>query len=207
VRVIGWFVVTQCLALHVRVGVHAQPCGRRQDRAWDLWLRRGRLRHGQRRRPDPRLHRRLVRGVPGGCQSGVRNGCAVAVACVADGWVLAFVGICMCSPSDAAKIEAGACGCGVADTDADGDLTPDCNDGWYVVCTTAVQLWPACVAGGGEIAHLFEHLCVRVCTRSPSDATKTAPGACGCGVADTDADGDSNPDCTDGWYVGCSGAR
>ena len=31
----------------------------------------------------------------------------------------------------------------------------------------------------------------------PSDAQKTAPGACGCGTADTDSDGDSVPDCND----------
>ena len=30
--------------------------------------------------------------------------------------------------NDPAKIAAGACGCGVADTDSDGDSTPDCND-------------------------------------------------------------------------------
>ncbi len=33
--------------------------------------------------------------------------------------------------NDPAKIAAGACGCGVADTDSDGDSTPDCNDSVY----------------------------------------------------------------------------
>ncbi len=32
-------------------------------------------------------------------------------------------------PDDPAKIDPGACGCGVADTDTDSDGTPDCNDG------------------------------------------------------------------------------
>ncbi len=32
-------------------------------------------------------------------------------------------------PNDPNKIEPGICGCGVADTDTDGDETPDCNDG------------------------------------------------------------------------------
>ena len=32
----------------------------------------------------------------------------------------------------------------------------------------------------------------------PSDPLKTAPGICGCGVADTDTDSDGTPDCTDG---------
>jgi hypothetical protein len=32
----------------------------------------------------------------------------------------------------------------------------------------------------------------------PQDPLKTAPGACGCGVADVDSDGDGVPDCVDG---------
>jgi hypothetical protein len=32
----------------------------------------------------------------------------------------------------------------------------------------------------------------------PSDPAKTAPGACGCGTADTDGDGDGTPNCSDG---------
>jgi hypothetical protein len=32
----------------------------------------------------------------------------------------------------------------------------------------------------------------------PDDPNKTAPGACGCGVPDTDADSDDVPDCVDG---------
>jgi hypothetical protein len=32
----------------------------------------------------------------------------------------------------------------------------------------------------------------------PSDPGKTLPGACGCGVADTDGDSDGTPNCTDG---------
>jgi len=32
----------------------------------------------------------------------------------------------------------------------------------------------------------------------PNDVNKIAPGACGCGTADTDSDGDGTPDCNDG---------
>src|SRR5262249_11129103 len=32
----------------------------------------------------------------------------------------------------------------------------------------------------------------------PNDPHKTAAGLCGCGVADTDSDGDGTPDCHDG---------
>ena len=33
--------------------------------------------------------------------------------------------------------------------------------------------------------------------RCPNDPNKTQPGICGCGVADTDSDGDDTPDCND----------
>ena len=36
-----------------------------------------------------------------------------------------------------------------------------------------------------------------VCDACPSDAAKTAPGICGCGVADTDSDADGALDCND----------
>ena len=37
--------------------------------------------------------------------------------------------------------------------------------------------------------------CHETCDNDPN---KTAPGLCGCGVADTDTDGDHTPDCSDG---------
>ncbi|MCK4790069.1 MAG: thrombospondin type 3 repeat-containing protein, partial [Desulfobacteraceae bacterium] len=36
-----------------------------------------------------------------------------------------------------------------------------------------------------------------VCDGCPNDPNKTEPGACGCGVADTDTDNDGTPDCND----------
>jgi hypothetical protein len=36
------------------------------------------------------------------------------------------------------------------------------------------------------------------CDGCPADPNKTAPGACGCGVADNDSDADGTPDCLDG---------
>ncbi|MFZ9880271.1 MAG: MopE-related protein [Phycisphaerales bacterium] len=45
----------------------------------------------------------------------------------------------------------------------------------------------ACTAPAGFVANSND--------QCPSDGTKAAPGACGCGNPDTDADGDLNPDC------------
>jgi hypothetical protein len=128
-------------------------------------------------------------------------------------WLMCLC-ICACgcarSPADAFKTAAGACGCGVADTDTDGDLTPDCTDGWYEgVQGVARGVYDGCavvvdsVAGGGEMAQVGLCTCVCCRTTSPADAAKIAAGVCGCGVADTDADGDLTPDCNDGWYEGC----
>ena len=36
------------------------------------------------------------------------------------------------------------------------------------------------------------------CDGCPTDSSKTDPGICGCGVADTDSDNDGTPDCNDG---------
>jgi len=97
-------------------------------------------------------------------------------------------------PDDPAKIVPGVCGCGVADTDGDGDETADCND----QCPTNPQkaVPGACGCGvpdtdsdGDGIAD-----CNDGCTNDPN---KTAPGICGCGVADTDSDGDGAADCED----------
>jgi hypothetical protein len=83
----------------------------------------------------------------------------------------------------------------VADTDSDGDGTPDCND----LCPND----PAKVAPGvcgcgvadtdsdGDGTADCNDLC-------PNDPNKVAPGACGCGFADVDTDGDGTLDCVDG---------
>ncbi|MBI4066215.1 SBBP repeat-containing protein, partial [Candidatus Gottesmanbacteria bacterium] len=97
-------------------------------------------------------------------------------------------------PDDPDKTEPGQCGCGVADTDSDGDGTADCND----LC----PLDPAKIAPGqcgcgvadtdsdGDGVADCNDLC-------PLDPAKIAPGQCGCGVADTDSDGDGTADCND----------
>ena len=80
-------------------------------------------------------------------------------------------------PDDPAKTEPGVCGCGVPDTDADGDGTPDCNDQCPAdagktapgVCGCAV----ADVDSDGDGTPDCNDQC-------PADAGKTAPGVCGC---------------------------
>jgi len=98
-------------------------------------------------------------------------------------------------PTDGAKSAPGACGCGIADTDTDGDSTPDCTDG----CPSDPLKIAAGACGCGIADTDTDGDSTPDCTDGcPSDPLKIAPGACGCGVADTDTDGDSTPDCIDG---------
>ena len=88
----------------------------------------------------------------------------------------------------------GFCGCGVADTDTDGDLTADCNDGCPL---DANKIAPGICGCGVSDADTDGDLTVDCNVGCPTDATKIAPGQCGCGVADTDTDGDAVADCVD----------
>jgi hypothetical protein len=89
-------------------------------------------------------------------------------------------------PSDPAKTAAGACGCGVADTDADGDGTANCHDS----CPQDPSK-----TSDADTDHDGAANCVDGC---PMDPAKRAAGTCGCGVADADADADGTADCLDG---------
>ncbi len=84
-------------------------------------------------------------------------------------------------PADPDKADPGVCGCGIADTDTDSDGVPDCND----QC-------PANPDGDSDRDGVLD--CDDGC---PLDGGKTAPGICGCSVADTDTDKDGKPDCQD----------
>ncbi|MEZ5031721.1 MAG: T9SS type A sorting domain-containing protein [Saprospiraceae bacterium] len=89
-------------------------------------------------------------------------------------------------PDDANKSVPGACGCGVADvettwyadTDGDGAGDPDDSQAGYT-----------CDQPEGYVANSDD--------QCPDDGNKTEPGACGCGVADTDSDNDGVADCID----------
>lgn len=99
---------------------------------------------------------------------------------------------------DPAKVEAGVCGCGVADIDSDGDLALDCDDecptnpdkvdGGICGCTISDDDRD----GDGTVD------CNDNCADDPA---KVSPGVCGCDVPDADTDGDTVLDCDDA----CSG--
>jgi uncharacterized repeat protein (TIGR02543 family) len=97
-------------------------------------------------------------------------------------------------PTDPNKINPGVCGCGVADTDSDGDGVADCID----LCPADPNKTDPGICGCGvpDIDTDGDGTpdCLDGC---PADPNKTDPGICGCGVPDTDTDGDGTPDCID----------
>jgi hypothetical protein len=101
-------------------------------------------------------------------------------------------------PDDDSKLVAGACGCGVPDTDTDLDGSFDCSDS----CPSDPAKTAAGVCGCGtpdadtDLDGSFN--CADAC---PTDATKTAAGVCGCGVADIDKDGNRQVDCIDDAFI------
>jgi hypothetical protein len=97
-------------------------------------------------------------------------------------------------PNDPNKTEPGICGCGVPDTDSDGDGTPDCNDN----CPDDPAKTEPGVCGCGVADTDSDGDGTPDCNDNcPSDPNKTEPGICGCGIPDTDSDGDGIPDCID----------
>lgn len=82
-------------------------------------------------------------------------------------------------PNDPGKKEPGVCGCGIADQDRDGDGEPDC-----------VIFGPRPPDTDGDGVDDTLDGC-------PFDATKLAPGICGCNIPDDDRDSDGVIDCID----------
>jgi hypothetical protein len=118
-------------------------------------------------------------------------------------------------PLDSDKIAPGTCGCGEPDIDSDGDGSLDCLDG----CPNdgSKSMPGNCGCGTPDMDSDGDGLadCIDPCPADPNDDTdgdgtldcgdgcpldplKTAPGACGCSIADDDTDADGAADCFDG---------
>jgi cysteine-rich repeat protein len=95
-------------------------------------------------------------------------------------------------PTDPNKTQPGICGCGVADTNSDGDGLVDCQES----CDAdPAKISPGiCGCGVADTNSDGDALadCQETCDVDPG---KTSPGICGCGVSDTNSDGDGLADC------------
>jgi len=98
-------------------------------------------------------------------------------------------------PNDPDKTAPGVCGCGVPDTDTDGDGAADCIDG----CPNDPDKIDPGHCGCGISDADTDGDTVPDCDdECPFDSAKSVPGVCGCGSPDTDTDADDTPDCIDG---------
>ncbi len=117
--------------------------------------------------------------------------------------------LCDMCPNDPAKTDAGECGCGVSETDHDGDGIPSCidddDDGDGIVDEDdAFPLdgseWSDTDGDGqGNNADRDDDGdgTPDELDGCPLDVGKTDPGFCGCGIPDIDSDSDGSPDCID----------
>ena len=97
-------------------------------------------------------------------------------------------------PDDPAKVNPGVCGCGVPDSDTDGDGFYDCKDQCPKDPLKAVPGQCGCGVpdnntDGDGVLDCFD--------QCPLDPAKVLPGICGCGKSDADSDADTYPDCWD----------
>jgi hypothetical protein len=102
--------------------------------------------------------------------------------------------LCDGCPQDPVKIDAGICGCGIADTDSDRDGTPDCVDECLADPGKTVPGICGCGTPDTDSDGDGTMDCQDEC---PADQNKTVPGHCGCGIVDVDSDGDNTFDCVD----------
>jgi hypothetical protein len=118
----------------------------------------------------------------GNCAHPVTTGCLIAGACIASGANDPASECKSCQPATSTTVYTNKTN-GTACTNDGMSCTSD-------VCTTGACTHPPIDTDGDG-----SNDCVDGC---PSDGTKTAPGACGCGTPDTDTDGDGTPNCVDG---------
>ena len=97
-------------------------------------------------------------------------------------------------PDDPDKLDPGECGCGVPDTDSDGDGTFDCVDD----CPNDPGKTDPGTCGCGVADVDTDSDGTFDCNDNcPNDPNKIDHGVCGCGIPDTDSDGDGILDCND----------
>ncbi len=96
--------------------------------------------------------------------------------------------------TDPGKTAPGVCGCGTADSNADGDGLLDCQE----TCDTdPLKTAPGiCGCNVSDVNTDGDGLadCQETCDTDP---LKTAPGVCGCNVSDADTDADGVAECID----------
>jgi len=97
-------------------------------------------------------------------------------------------------PDDPKKTAPGACGCGVADIDTDGDGTLDCNDKCPKNPDMTSPGENGCKAPEKDSDNDGIPDSEDKCSEDPE---KNDPGVCGCGSPDIDTDGDGLLDCED----------
>lgn len=98
-------------------------------------------------------------------------------------------------PRDEDKTWPGECGCGIPDTDTDGDGTPDCRDSCPEDADKTVPGECGCGSPDDDTDGDGVLDCEDEC---PEDPQKTEEGNCGCGVAETDCDVEEDKDIIDG---------
>jgi len=112
---------------------------------------------------------------------------------------------CDICPDNSAKTAPGVCGCAYSDNDTDGDGIIDCLDAFP---GSGFEWADADGDGVGDNSDIFPNDPAEYADsdgdgtgdngdQCDADPAKIAIGVCGCGVADTDTDGDSYADCID----------
>ena len=105
-------------------------------------------------------------------------------------------------PDDPNKIAPGICGCGIADTDSNGNGIMDCKEIQQDFCPDDPDKTNPGVCGCGIADTDSNSNGIADCLENqqdfcPDDSNKTLPGVCGCGIADSDSNDNGIPDCLD----------
>src|SRR5436190_5998322 len=94
-------------------------------------------------------------------------------------------------PNDPNKLLPGVCGCGIPDTDSDGDGTPDCHDSCKDNASKVNPGICGCNIADDDGDNDGTPDCIDKC---PDNPDKVDPGVCGCEAADTNQDQDRSVD-------------